>query len=394
MHSYEHSTALQSSHTKKMTDPAVLDLARGLVAMHEDIDVSSAEEDTVQRKRKRQPRKQPQLAPAVEPRIPVYPQESKLDDSDIPVIRSLEDLVLDHPHLAASSSESTGDKKKPAKKSSKQQQKQQPKDSSKAAVDELVQAGADKDAIENPLIELDTSRILGQCLSRLVKPALVDDRTGKPLSGEDMVRRIRQGQAEIPEFLADYESQLLKEAGEFTITGSQLKFPACMHGNNKQQPCVGMARGFRVDGQPERVRFVLTAFMYAHEYQRLHETGNTPDIKRPCVACHRLDVMTCVYTARGCATASDSKSSSALTHETLVQCFTNRCDVQGGYYRRCVTLPDGFEGLVGPLADFRDSYLVARRERTTGRWCVDQSAMIWKPPAARDIQIGDKGSTF
>lgn len=213
------------------------------------------------------------------------------------------------------------------------------------------------------------------------------------LDQEEFDRQLRMKLLQLPLLTADYESLLLAQGGaHYDEQGVLRQFPLCMY-NDK---CVGMTEKFHLLTQP----IILTALMYPREYTVFMKTGSAPTHTRPCILCCRhllvdwcvecRDLMMLGKTA-GYTACPDKAWEMQATQ--VRQLYCNSVGIAGGYYAQDCIEPSPREPLVMPLARLNRTKLRAYRNKH-GRWFLDQTAIVWKPPAAPLPRAGESVESF
>lgn len=72
------------------------------------------------------------------------------------------------------------------------------------------------------------------------------------------------------------------------------------------------------------------------------------------------------------------------------QMYRNSVDCEGGYFSRYCVLPQPQEPLVQPMARLSRLWLKAFKSAESGRWHIDQSALVWRP---RPVPLPRTGET-
>jgi hypothetical protein len=347
-------------------------------------DISSGEEEqkaksNTRSKRPKRPRQPPPLGE--------LPPGMLLVQADgFPEIRDLGKLIEAFPHMCS-------DLSKPDRcvgaKSGKDE-----KDAKDQKVDEDVKMSVKENPLSKPLDQVECQRRLDEL--PMVHPVVVD---GQSWKHADKVRLLRQNRYYLPLLRASFESELLAASGTWKhFNGKVYDFPACKRGDK----CVGMdgsimfATADSSNGKP--FKYVLTSLMLPAEYQQFLKDQRPPQTRLPCVACMRVMLVDAVCAFRGGkALVSEGKEVAELTmdEDMLLQSYRNLVDQPDGYYRDCCLEPsdEHWEGIISPIATFRESLLVARKGRYN-RPYIDQSALIWTPGVTGKPGLGETIADF
>lgn len=225
------------------------------------------------------------------------------------------------------------------------------------------------------------NRILKQHVAQLEKPVT----KGTNLSPQMLGQLLRTRQKRLPLMTAAMESELLQEAGTFSVPGKPglvRTYAPCKRGED----CVAR-RDHMLHGP--KGGFVLMGFMYEEEYNHFMETGTGPMEPRACVLCLRAHVTSYILSLRHHFKRVDEVEGGFVCH-----CVRNLVDQPGGYNSVDVFRPSPhrWEGLVDPIAAYNVSKLVARKRNQ--RWMVDQSAMVWQKPEVPKPLLAESVQSF
>ncbi len=213
-------------------------------------------------------------------------------------------------------------------------------------------------------------------------------------------QQLRQGFLDIPTLLADYESRLLVQSGPMPLPdGSFLQLPHCMFGNE----CFGTLEWTNIRGLTEAI--TLMQAMLPADFQALVQQRKQPSYKWPCVLCHRKMPTEAVQYFRHLDEVDKSRPPPVLQRSSRVfvtrenpdeihQLWRNLENVQGGYFSERIFKANPSEGIFAPLVENNVAALVARKQTGTGRWVIDQSALVWKPPVIAQPRLGESMANF
>lgn len=184
-------------------------------------------------------------------------------------------------------------------------------------------------------------------------------------------------------FSTEHESRLLRAAGTWPserVAGLSVTSAPCFRG----ELCICAQLSFKTrNASPEP--FVMMAYLTPDEWETHQTTGATLGQGRYCLFCTRYNA---VLVTEACIADGQSLPQSLRSAP-----FYNSVDEEGGYKKEYCMMPSGacFSGLTAPLALLRYDLMVAFKEESTGRWCVDQSAMVWeKKDAVSEQGVPDK----
>lgn len=245
-------------------------------------------------------------------------------------------------------------------------------------------------------------------------------RAATDTEGETDIRRlIAEGRVDVPFISAAHESELLGASGKHVHpNGKTYTFPAC----TAAEKCVGMTEYIRAErpapgapvpvareymvigknalvptgptgtttegkGMPS-VRRVLTQFMWPDQYERFLADGVAPAQKMYCVLCNRRNVSAVVAAALG------AESMVMPVNGEFINLYQVHRGEDGGYVDACLNNGHGLrmQPLRGCFPMFRRSYLFWVNVK--GRWMVDQSQMIARPPSPLAVTIGESLRSF
>lgn len=221
---------------------------------------------------------------------------------------------------------------------------------------------------------------------------LLMNHASSAMTQENIKERLRGQLAYFPLFTAQYENELMREAGRFPIAGGQMRnFPPCKNGrtckaNTTQLP------GLADLPHPQRPDFILTMIMYPHEYDNFMQTNNAPRDARPCILCHRYILS--IHTLH----VRRHPHLVQIDNGAVFQLYRNSCDSTDGYFHNYLMIPDSdrYEGFMDMVAAFRRTLLSVNHLGPDAdfRRYVDQSAMIYRPPDPPEPYVGESLSDF
>jgi hypothetical protein len=248
-----------------------------------------------------------------------------------------------------------------------------------------------KPVLDNEVPNPPISDILRAHIAKLDKPAFAMERDSG-LSHSDLMSHLRGRRVVLPVFTAEFESQLLAEAGTHSVSMKsghtvEFSFPPCCRGAD----CVGMTS--RLPGFCEAVPgVVLMAMMTPEEFQVFMETSVPPRVSRSCILCHRAHVSSFILSLR-----PNYNRVNGVSSGFTCQLYRNLCDEPGGYYK-VYTLhpnPTRYEGIFDAIVSFTRRQLFAFRDASQGgRWVIDQSSMVYLDPPLLHPNTGESLQDF
>jgi len=241
-----------------------------------------------------------------------------------------------------------------------------------------------------------TNEAFKQSLARIPQPKYFDaDCSQGACSEADLQARMREGRASLKLQLADHESSIFAQAGRFQrADGSFAVYPACMKG---KEECIGYTNYSSFPGLTEPI--VFTAVMFPNEVE--HGSSST-HIQRMCIACSRYLLVSHVVLVRRLAMRGgpellqpDESRPFERKCAQILQLYRNLCDMEGGYSSEYMVHPSVNEPIIDPMARLNRTRLRAYRDASQGgRWCIDQSAIVWKPAALATPRTGESVQDF
>jgi hypothetical protein len=242
-------------------------------------------------------------------------------------------------------------------------------------------------------------------LNQLPVPEFYDQSgiSGSP-SQEQLLTQLQRQQYFLKVQTAQLESELLAEAGTFVskTTNREFTFPPCSQG----EQCVGMTQRMRLQTRG----FIFTMVMFDHEYEYFIRTGEGPRVSRPCVACTRAYITSCTVfdrAVRMCGEGQQGDSVLAVQRAgsgpAIKQFYHNLKDQERGYHgiHMLASNSNPDDPILEPICLPGRSVVFCTFssvlfEKTTKapRIVVDQTAMVWKAPKAPLPQIGQNLSAF
>lgn len=207
--------------------------------------------------------------------------------------------------------------------------------------------------------------------------------------GKMFAEKLRNRHVRLPLFTVAYETELLAEAGAFKRPGSKfgrvVEYPACSQGAK----CVGTRFPIQMKGELKGRPMVFMALLFEDEYKALLRDGSLSAMTpRPCLLCHRFFLYDFVIALRHRQLDAQEMT---VPETTVRQTHRIRVEEPGGYKNGCIVHPDAgrYEGFVDPFVHFNTAQLRVFRDNNTGRWHVDQSALIWNTPTVPYVVPGE-----
>jgi hypothetical protein len=315
----------------------------------------------------------------------------------LPKIVDISQITIDHPHIkiedktCVSAKENAMDLSVDKDTDSKTKKKKE-RDSKKSE-GRILSDQASSSANENPLAVVAQQQALQRQLDSLpvVKLIMLGQ---EAWAQKDKMEMLQREMLHLPGMDADYEQkEMMRPAGEWThANGRKYKFPAC----EKGAKCVGVIGKVKMDDGKSVFCHPLVSMMFPPEYAHFIETGIAPSARTLCVGCWRRGVLDTVLAQRGSQVLVDGDEQEfKLDTEELIQPYRQTTDQKGGYYDNCVIKsPESkWEGLIGPMAVWRATYLVGRIDKH-GRPYIDQTALMWKPGDVDMIDMGETARNF
>jgi hypothetical protein len=211
---------------------------------------------------------------------------------------------------------------------------------------------------------------------------------------EDIHAMLRSGGRRVPMQRAGLEQELLMQSGLWEHRGKQYNFPACSRG----EQCFAFTDYQKIPGL--KVPIQLTGMMFQNEFDEFLASNTLPACSRPCVLCCRDIVSDWIYTIRGSRMmgkpgtqqCSDQRAFEQVQNRVM-QFYFNLMDTEGGYFSSYMVTPTQSEPLLQPIVRLNLSLLAARKLKG-GRICIDQSALVYKPPSKLPARPGELVSSF
>lgn len=278
----------------------------------------------------------------------------------------------------------------------------------------------EREAMVNPW----KSKLFREMLSRLPPRKWVEmTRAVDCTNTEKVERMLRLNHANLFLSKSHHDSVLLGEAGSFLTDGKMVTYPPCSNGSK----CKGMDTQYRYRGQTKDV--IWMSYLYPEELDQLLNNGFHGGSCKPCLLCLRNMALDTEITHRLIDRKSsvhgtkvnknqDSKDDenghlSDITnnretgkskldtddslHDFIVpicQIFYNLVDQVHGYHRDYVIISEPGRPLICPIARPNLSLLLAYKEKSTNRWMVNQSAILWRSPILSHPQPGENIQGF
>jgi hypothetical protein len=203
---------------------------------------------------------------------------------------------------------------------------------------------------------------------------------------------------------ASLESYVLAQSGTFphpAIPGRRVTYPPCSRG----ECCLTYREPCSVSGLDAPI--ILMSSMDEKEAEHLRSRGRVPDnfIPEPCVLCYR-DIYSklILYDRRAQMTSDPPKVTRPPTESnpltmgnamTSVLHYRNTQDQADGYIGDFMFPFSEKEYLMQPIVMANTSRLKAFQDtKQGGRWIVDQTALIWKPPHTVVAEVGETAMSF
>jgi len=306
--------------------------------------------------------------------------DSKMDDvhagvfsdRDMPILKSLADLMHIHPHLTSCAHSSVqGSAKKPAAAAS-----------SNSFLSDAVRSATHQTAIASMEVastidpwQTDAYR---EARSKLATPAFFSSAAGaQELTQAQLVDRLRKKQSHLVPLSAAFESALLVESGEWASPHDNVvrTYPACMLGTQ----CIGHTQMLRNQDRP----VVWTALMFPSEWDGFVAARVFTEEPRMCILDHRalLPRFICLRRLiRMKGSDPDADTAVECVEETpgeQLQAFYNLVDIDQGYFSKYVLFPEASEPMIQPIVRFNLS-TVSVQALPSGQYRVDQSQMIYR----------------
>jgi hypothetical protein len=207
-------------------------------------------------------------------------------------------------------------------------------------------------------------------------------------------QQLRNGRFDLLVQTAQHECELLKEAGQFRHSNGRVyQFPACVNGKE----CVAGKGDLLITGLSQPI--VLMGFMFESEYTEFLHSSKAPKGIRPCVLCCRCHLVRLTMTFRGIVmrggdgllVKDGAENERRVTQ--ILQCYRNLEDAEGGYFREYMLHPQLNEPMIDPIVRMNKLRLRANKDEH-GRWCIDQSALIYTKPVVPEHRMGESLQSF
>lgn len=223
----------------------------------------------------------------------------------------------------------------------------------------------------------------------------------KDWNEQDQLTALQQELLFLPKMIAALDQALLRACGRWTYTNNkEYDFPPCPNGIK----CVGITAKVVNEDGVTFFEHVLTSMMFREEFDHFIETGEAPTRRLSCVGCCRSELRDVILALRGervMRKNQDGKDEQKNQQELhlkanqLIQRYRNKRECEGGYFRDCMIEPleNVWEGMIGPVAEFRASYMVGRVTKQ-GHPYIDQTAIVWEPKEAETPMIGETVQDF
>lgn len=249
-------------------------------------------------------------------------------------------------------------------------------------------------AMHTQQIEVDPwqSHAFQQAVSNAPPPSyFLENDDSRQIDTETIQQQLREKRLELQIQTASLESELLAQAGEF----AGFRYPACMNGIDA---CVA-AKG-TIPGMNGEKGIVLMGFMFQSELNEFKRTKRVPfHGERPCVLCCRCHPARVTLAMRSIMMrGAEGLLRPAAAYEKkaiqVVQCYRNLENLPGGYYREYMFHSHVNEPTIDPIVKLNQERLRAYKDATTGRWIIDQSALVFDKPVAPIPTIGENLNSF
>ncbi len=238
---------------------------------------------------------------------------------------------------------------------------------------------------------------LSAMMLRMPAAKLTLEITGHSPGPGDLSRMLQDNRVLLPLVTASFESEQLGESGRHVDTdGKTRTFPPCI----ANRECRGMIDPIRMlpilspplDSATKALpatRRVLQSFMYEHQLRVFRTSNVAPKEAGYCILCLRANATTIVLARRG------NPDATAIAPGLIVQYSRAIPNVPGGYMSEYLLTREGGkdDGLADCMPMYRPNLLYWYRN-AQGRWMVDQSAQVWKPPATSSPRIGETLGNF
>jgi hypothetical protein len=223
------------------------------------------------------------------------------------------------------------------------------------------------------------------------------DQSDSQFTDKQLNDMLRRKQVSLPLLTAEYENEMLQEAGYFyhPLFDRPYNFPACRAGTN----CVASRKRFR--SQPKDKPIIMMSLMYENEYRAFIEQETPPPSIRWCILCLRerlVEFMTHVRTLKSSNQMLGENSPAYfrfhLPREILFQMHRNSFDCEGGYYGKYMLRAESNEAIIEPICRLNKSVCEMKQNKSTGRWYYDTTPTHWKPPILPIPRCGDNIKNF
>jgi len=179
---------------------------------------------------------------------------------------------------------------------------------------------------------------------------------------------------EMEVFTAEHDAFLLTEAGpETQANGQTVDFRPCVRGKR----CKGLEPF--IEGADLHGGRILRETLTPNQLDVLLRTGEYPSERQMCLLCARYE------TCKAFLWLKSQTDVSRSLRNVIVNWFSNPVDCEGGYKSE-YTIPGPFATqswsyVYGGIATVQYNLLRWYRHARTGKLAIDQSAMLWRPPA-------------
>lgn len=210
---------------------------------------------------------------------------------------------------------------------------------------------------------------------------------------------LRKGVIDLPIMSEMLESDLLAEAGTYTVgdLAGVYDFPPCFNGSN----CIGCSPDMVNHMKGLTRPIILTQVMFLSEYtdflQRNVNASRIPN--RPCILCVRYtmaDLITLMRANRSTSTAETAPyvdSNFQYESTQVLQLYRNIPNQPDGYAKEFMLYPEPGEAIIEPIVMLNRSKLECKLD-PNGRRFIDQSALAYQSSKMPKPRVGENLESF
>lgn len=350
-------------------------------------------------------------------------EDSNNNNSNLPVIKTMQELVQENPHMLMMNPEADTPRCELAwnkfqidmRNNNHQITLEKPVQVAAAATTETNTTTATKTVFDVKKLHAVAGAtipwqipLFHQKISQLTVPKwfFFDETTNaeefreKNLFGqEQLTDLLRRGTLKLPELNAPFETEILGEAGRWlrVKTNRYYHFPPCV----RQMNCIGSTLLVnRVKGLTTPM--VLMQMLFPEEYQQFIIHGelppNTP--QRPCILCCRYDLgdwITFLRSNRMHQHNTNNTSTPVVDFKNeckqVFQFYRNPKDVEKGYDSRFMLKPQIGEAIVDSIVLLNTSLLECKT-LSNGRRRIAQDALFYRGNKEPNPNIGESVQHF